>query len=178
MFSLTSPEIAEQGPIPIRYTADGENILPPLSWSGVPEGTKSFALTFIDLDMPVEETWNPYPEIQKVGAFPGDILVHWIICDIPSSATSLAEGASNNGELLPPGAKELTSELGVFGLPSNEFFGPAPPVGHRAHKYSFVLYALNVATLELSPEAIYTDFINALKGKVLATASLTAYFGH
>jgi len=178
VFSLTSPEIVEQGLIPIRYTADGENISPPLRWEGSPEGTNSFSLTFVDLDMPVEETWNPYPEIQKVGAFPGDILVHWIICDIPAAITSLAEGASGSSELLPAGVKELSSELGAFGLPANKFFGPAPPLGHRAHRYIFVLYALNAVTLGLSHEAGYLNFISAMKGKVLATASLAAYFGH
>ena len=170
MFTLTSPEIVEQGIIPTKYTVDNPNqvgVSPPLSWSDSPQGTKSFALALVDPDVPLEEDWFPYKGMLKVGMWPGDLCVHWMVYDIPASATGLGEGS------LAAGAKELTNGMGSPG-----YLGMGPPAGHKAHKYIFTLYALNVATLGLSPEAGYLDFTNAMKGKVLATASLTGYFGH
>lgn len=173
MFNLLSPEIVEQGIIPTKYTVDNPNkigISPPLGWSDAPQGTKSFALALVDPDVPMEEEWFPFPI--KVGDLPGDLFIHWLVYDIPLSATHLSEGVSPGGSL-PAGAKELKNSF-----PSLGYGGMGPPPGHKAHRYIFTLYALNVDTLELSPEASYIDFINAMKGKILATASLSAYFGH
>ena len=173
MFALTSPEIVEQGIIPTKYSVDNPNkigISPPLNWSDTPQGIKSFALTIVDPDVPLEEEWFPFPI--KVGDLPGDLFVHWIMYDIPASITGLSEGVSPGGSL-PPGAKELKNNFPTLG-----YGGMGPPAGHKAHKYIITLYALSVDSLGLSPEAGYVDFINAIKGKVLATASLAAYFGH
>ena len=180
MFVLTSPEIVEQGVIPVKYTnggfgvEGGLNISPPFTWKGAPGGTKSFALTFVDPDVPLEAEWFPYRDQVKVGMLPGDLFIHWIICDIPASVTSLAEGASP--DKLPSGAKELATSFSAFGLKG--YGGAAPPQGHKAHGYIFTLYALNVDSLGLTPDNNYVDLMNAMKGKVLATSSLTAYFGH
>ena len=170
---LLSPEIVEQGIFPAKYSMDNPNkvgVSPPLNWSDVPQGTKSFALTLVDPDVPLEEEWFPFPI--KVGDLPGDLFIHWMAYNIPASVMSLSEGASPGGNL-PAGAKELINNMATLG-----YLGMGPPPGHKAHKYTFTLYALSVDTLELSPEASYMDFINALKGKVLATASLSGYFGH
>ena len=172
---LLSPEIVEQGVIPAKYSTDNPNqvgVSPPLNWSDVPQGTKSFALTLVDPDVPLEEEWFPYKDMLKVGILPGDLFVHWMVYSIPASVTSLSEGASTGGNL-PADAKELVNNMGMPG-----YFGMGPPAGHKAHKYTFTLYALSVDALELSPEASYIDFINAIKGKILATASLSGYFGH
>jgi Raf kinase inhibitor-like YbhB/YbcL family protein len=180
MFALTSPEIVEQGLIPTKYALGafgvegGENLSPPFNWSNPPEGTKSFALTLVDPDVPLEEEWFPYKEQVQVGMLPGDLFIHWIACDIPAATTGIVEGASPGN--LPSGAKELASSFAAFGR--SGYGGPAPPKGHKAHSYIFTLYALNVDSLNLSPESGYTDFLNAIKGKVLATSSLTTYFGH
>jgi Raf kinase inhibitor-like YbhB/YbcL family protein len=180
MFVLTSPEIVEQGIIAVRYTnggfgvEGGQNISPPIAWEDAPSGTKSFALACVDPDVPLEAEWFPYKEQLKVGMLPGDLFIHWLVCDIPASVKSLAEGASPNK--LPSGAKELATSYTPFGLKG--YGGAAPPKGHKAHRYIFTLYALSVDTLRLSSGSGYIEFINAMKGKVLATSSLTAYFGH
>jgi hypothetical protein len=169
-FTLTSPEIVEQGVIPAKYTMDNPNkvgVSPALNWSDAPKGTKSFALALVDPDVPLEEAWFPYKDTLKVGMWPGDLCVHWMVYDIPTSAKGMAEGK------IPAGAKELTNGMGAPG-----YLGMGPPPGHKAHKYTFTLYALNVKSLELSPQASYIDFTNAMKGKILAAASLSGYFGH
>lgn len=177
MFTLASPEFVEQGVFPTKYAngewgvKGGQNLSPPFIWNNAPEQTKSFALTCVDPDVPLEAEWFPHKEQLKVGALPGDLFIHWIICDIPASKTALAEGESPSK--IPSGAKELVTSFGVKG-----YGGPAPPKGHKAHGYIFTLYALNVDTVGVSLEAGYTDFINALKGKVIARSSLTVYFGH
>jgi Raf kinase inhibitor-like YbhB/YbcL family protein len=170
MCILTSSEIVEQGIIPAKYTMDNPNqvgVSPPLSWSDAPQGTKSFALALVDPDVPLEEEWFPAKDMLKVGTLPGDLFVHWMVYDIPASATGMKEGE------IPAGAKELTNNSGMVG-----YFGMGPPAGHKAHKYIFTLYALSVDKLGLSPDASYVDFTNAMKGKILAAASLTGYFGH
>lgn len=172
MFSLLSSEVVEQGVIPAKYTGDGENISPPLNWNDAPKGTKGFALTVVDPDVPMEEEWFPFKDILKVGVLPGDLFVHWIVYNIPASATGLGEGASPGGKL-PSGAKELNNSGGIAG-----YLGMGPPPGHKAHRYIFTLYAVNVSSLALSPEGSYLDFLNAIKGRIVATTSLTAYFGH
>lgn len=174
MFNIFSSEIVEQGIIPTKYTADGKNVSPPLNWGDAPIGTKSFAFTIIDPDLPLEEAWFPFPI--KVGDLPGDLFIHWIIYDIPASVTHFHEGISPGGNL-PAGAKELKNSGAAMGMPAG-YMGMAPPQGHKAHKYIFTLYALSAECLGLSSEASYIDFVNAIKGKVLATASLSAYFGH
>jgi Raf kinase inhibitor-like YbhB/YbcL family protein len=177
MFTLTSPEIVERGVIPTRYANGawgvecGENISPPFNWDGAPEGTRSFALTCVDPDVPLEEEWFPYKEQLKVGTLPGDLFIHWIVCDIPVSIKALVERASPYD--MPSGAKELVTSFGTAG-----YGGPAPPKGHKAHAYIFTIYALGVEHLGLPKEAGYGDFINAMKGKILATASVTGYFSH
>jgi Raf kinase inhibitor-like YbhB/YbcL family protein len=170
MLILTSPDIVEQGIIPTKYTMDNPNqvgVSPPLSWTNVPPGTKSFALALVDPDVPLEEVWFPYKDALKVGMWPGDLCVHWMVYDIPASAKGMEEGK------IAAGAKELTNGMGAPG-----YLGMGPPPGHKAHKYVFTLYALSVDKLGLSPEANYVDFTNAMKGKILAAASIAGYFGH
>lgn len=177
MLVLTSSELVERGIIPLRYAngawgaEGGQNLSPPLEWSGAPEGTRSFALSCVDPDLPLDDDWFPFKDQMQPGTLPGDLFIHWIACDIPAPTSSLPEGASSGD--MPSRAAELTTSFGAAG-----YGGPAPPKGHKAHAYVFTLYALSVEALGLSAGAGYTDFVNAIKGRVLATASLTAYFGH
>ena len=99
--------------IPDRHSGDGEDVSPELTWSGVPDGTKAFAIVVHDPDAPLVDGFT-----------------HWVAYGIPGDATSLAEGGGN----AVPG----TNSMGATG-----FNGPAPPPGHGSHHYYFWIYALD-----------------------------------
>jgi Raf kinase inhibitor-like YbhB/YbcL family protein len=124
----------------------------PLKWSNAPAGTQSFALAVVD-PHPVARNW-----------------VHWLVIDLPKDVTSLPEGAS--GKNLPKGAVELPNSFGAKG-----YGGPQPPRGSGDHPYVFTLYALSVPKVEIGWSAGLAAFQKALEGKILATATLTGYFG-
>jgi Raf kinase inhibitor-like YbhB/YbcL family protein len=109
------------GAIPSRFTCDGEDVAPPLAWSGAPAGARSFALIVDDPDAP-----DP--------AAPKRTWVHWVLYDIPATVTALPEGAS--AASLPSGTREGTNDWGRTG-----YGGPCPPIGR--HRYFFKLYALD-----------------------------------
>jgi Raf kinase inhibitor-like YbhB/YbcL family protein len=131
--------------IPAKYTCDGPDISPPLSWSDPPAGTKSFALISDDPDAPVG-TW-----------------VHWVIWNIPVSARSLEENLPKK-ESLPNGAKQGTTDFRRIG-----YGGPCPPSG--THRYFFKLYALDT-TLNLPATTTKKDLEKAMQGRILAQAEL------
>lgn len=131
--------------------AGGSNVSPPLSWSGAPEGTMSFALECVDL-APIAHRW-----------------VHWLIVGIPAEVTSLVAGASR--ARMPAGARELSNGYGATG-----WGGPQPPVGSGVHEYHFTLYALNTARIEVADDASLDEFHAALRANVLASGSLTGTF--
>ena len=160
MLKLESSAFSEGGAIPAKYTKDGDNCSPPLSWSGAPAGTKSFALAVTDPDAPVP---------------PGVTFVHWIACDIPATVTSLSEAASP-GKAMPSGAKELNNSFVVFGVPGYgaSYGGMWPPA---KHKYVFTLYALKVESLGLAADADYNAFTTAVEAQTLEKATLSGYYG-
>jgi Raf kinase inhibitor-like YbhB/YbcL family protein len=146
--TLTSPAFTHGHEIPARYTDDGEDLSPPLAWTGVPREAKSLALIVEDPDAP-----DP--------AHPKRIWVHWVVYDIPPSSSSLAEGARD--EDLPEGACLAANDWG-----RQAWGGPAPPIGR--HRYFFRLYALDS---ELPPDlAKKADVVRAMDGHVLAEAEL------
>jgi Raf kinase inhibitor-like YbhB/YbcL family protein len=152
---LSSSAFQDGGKIPLQYVmpgAGGKNISLPLSWTGAPAGTQSFALSVVD-PHPVARNW-----------------VHWLVIDIPASATSLAEGVS--GKKMPPGAVELKNSWGEAG-----YGGPQPPPGTGDHPYVVTVYALNVPQLDLPVTTNLAAFQKALQGKVLAAATITGHFG-
>lgn len=152
---LRSTAFADGGKIPQIYVmpgAGGKNLSLPLSWSGVPEGTQSFALSIVD-PHPVARNW-----------------VHWLVINLPADLRSLEEGAS--GKKMPLGAVELNNSWGKAG-----YGGPQPPPGTGDHPYVVTLYALKVAKLDLPPATSLAAFQKALEGKVLATAKITGYYG-
>jgi Raf kinase inhibitor-like YbhB/YbcL family protein len=152
---ITSSAFQNEGKIPLPYVmpgAGGQNVSVPLSWSGAPAGTRSFALSMVD-PHPVANNW-----------------VHWLVINLPQDATSLPEGAT--GHKMPEGAVELKNSFGETG-----YGGPQPPRGSGDHPYVFTLYALSHAKIELGKSAGLAAFKQALEGKILATASLTGYFG-
>ncbi|MCS7213270.1 MAG: YbhB/YbcL family Raf kinase inhibitor-like protein [Candidatus Calescibacterium sp.] len=132
--------------IPKKYTCEGEDISPDLSWSGFPSGTKSFVIIVDDPDAPIG-TFN-----------------HWVVYDIPSSITSLPEGLEKKSEVLG-GIKQGKNDFGKVG-----WGGPCPPRGHGTHRYFFKIKALSVEKLGLPAGATKSQVLKAIEGKVLAEA--------
>lgn len=142
---LTSIAFSEGQPIPARYTCTGEDISPPLAWRGAPPGTQSFALIMDDPDAP-GRTW-----------------VHWVVFNLPASATGLPAAIRSDGDL--PGE----AVHGQNSWRRNDYGGPCPPSG--THRYFFKLYALDT-TLDLAPGATKQQVLDALAGHVLAEGQL------
>lgn len=149
-FRLDSPAFATGGRIPTRYTCDGENLSPPLSWSGAPAGTRSFALVCSDPDAPA-------------GTFH-----HWAVFDIPPDATGLAEGLPTG--TTPPFA-HAQNDFRRAG-----YSGPCPPRGHGAHRYRFALYALKVPALGLPGLPGCRDVERAARTHALAETELVGTY--
>jgi Raf kinase inhibitor-like YbhB/YbcL family protein len=110
---IKSPAFEHHKPIPDRHTGNGEDVAPALEWSGVPDGTKAFAVVVHDPDAPLVDGFT-----------------HWVAYRIPGGATGLPEGG---GE-----AVSGTNSMGDQG-----YMGPAPPPGHGTHHYYFWVYALD-----------------------------------
>jgi ribose transport system ATP-binding protein len=159
---LSSPDIAPGSIMPARF-AEENKISPPLAWSGVPEGTRSLALSIVDPDLP--------PHFNFPRAF-----AHWLVYDIPTSARSLPEGASQSTRM-PLGAKELNSDFVTFKIAGfgRGYGGPWPP--DRRHRYVFTLHALMVDNLDLDPDADLPAFAAAVGPRTIASASFTTVYG-
>ena len=110
---LRSPAFEGHKPIPPRHSSDGEDVAPPLEWSGVPEGTKSFAIVMHDPDAPLVDGFT-----------------HWVAYGIPGDATGVPEGGG-----------DAVAGSNSFG--NRGYNGPAPPPGHGPHHYYFWVYALD-----------------------------------
>lgn len=147
---LRSPAFKNGEFIPDRYTCKGENISPPLEWSAVPEGTKSFAIICDDPD--------------AVGGF---TFVHWVLYDLPADKRSLPEGIT--GETLGDGSKQGMTDFGRVG-----YGGPAAPPG-PAHRYFFKVYALD-SKLDLKPALTKKALLTVIKGRVIGEAELMGKF--
>ncbi len=144
-FALTSSAFTQDGMIPSKYTCDGQDISPPLTWREPPEETQSFALIADDPDAPMG-TW-----------------VHWVIYNIPADARELAEGTPQDTELSDG------SRQGKNSWPKLGYGGPCPPSG--THRYFFKLYALDTI-LELEPGANKKQLLKAMEGHILAETEL------
>jgi Raf kinase inhibitor-like YbhB/YbcL family protein len=152
---ISSTAFKDGGKIPTQYVmpgAGGKNVSLPLTWRNAPPGTKSFALSIVDLH-PVAQSW-----------------VHWLVINIPFQVTSLEEGASI--KKMPPGSTELKNSFGDIG-----YGGPQPPKGTGDHPYVITLYALNVEKLDLGVNMSLSAFKKAIEGKVIGSGSITGKFG-
>ena len=136
--------------IPGRYTPDGADNSPPLTWSEPPDRTKELALIVDDPDAPRPEPW-----------------VHWVLYKIPADVMRLTEGIRRTPTLtVPPGALQGKNSWSTIG-----YHGPAPPPGHGIHHYHFRLYALN-APLAVSQGLDKAGLLEAMRGHVVAEAEL------
>jgi ribose transport system ATP-binding protein len=161
-FSFGAPDIAPGSTIPKRFAEDNK-VSPRLVWSGVPEGTKSFAISMTDPDLP--------PEFNFPRAF-----AHWLVVNIPPRTRELAEGASRNAAM-PAGARELNSDFVTFKIPGfgRGYGGPWPP--DRSHRYVFTLYALKVERLSIGDDATFEAFAAAVVPATIASQSFVAHYG-
>ena len=149
-FTLTSSAFADGQPIPKKYTDDGTDVSPPLSWSNVPEGARQFALIVDDPDAPTREPW-----------------VHWVLYGISGDATSLSEGTGGKG-------KQASGLLeGENSWRKTGWGGPAPPSG--VHHYHFKLYALD-AELKLQRGLTKDALLKAIKPHLLGEAELVGTY--
>lgn len=139
--------------IPVRYTCQGTDISPPLSWSQVPGSTKSLVLIVDDPDA-------PDPKAPKM------TWVHWLLYNIPPSTLALTENI--NKAQLPPGTRE-----GVNDWKRTGYGGPCPPIGR--HRYFFKLYALDCVLDDLNSPT-KPELEAAIKGHILEQAELIGTF--
>jgi Raf kinase inhibitor-like YbhB/YbcL family protein len=148
-FEITSSAFAPQASIPQKYTCDGQDVSPPLSWSDPPQGTESFALICDDPDAPVG-TW-----------------VHWVLFNIPADRRALSEN-------IPPQDQLSDGSLhGRNGWRRRDYGGPCPPSG--THRYFFKLYALDTS-LALEAGATKKDVLSAMEGHILGQAELVGTY--
>lgn len=128
------------------FGCNGEDMSPQLSWSNIPKGTKSFALTVYDPDAPTGSGWW-----------------HWQLVDIPVTVIHLPPNAGSvTKDLAPTGSTHIQNDYGVAG-----FGGACPPEGHGVHRYQFTIHALSVESLELPENAS-----GALTGYMINSNSL------
>ncbi len=147
---ITSTAFEPGAAIPKKFTCEGPDVSPALSWSDPPAGAQSFALIADDPDAPVG-TW-----------------VHWVLYDLPADARSLAENIPKEGQL-PNGARQGRNDFRKIG-----YGGPCPPPG-KPHRYFFKLYALD-AKLNLKAGATKTEAERAMQGHILAQGELIGRF--
>jgi len=149
---LSSPDIRDGSEIALEHIyprCGGANVSPALKWSGVPAGTKSLALSMIDVDVK-PAMWS-----------------HWLVVDLPPNTAGLPRGASQ----LPVGAKPLMTDFG-----DAAYGGPCPPKGSGLHHYQFTLWALPSDTIAFPRGATTAEVSVALSKVSLAKATLTATY--
>ena len=147
---LSSAEFAPGSDIPAKFTCEGPDASPSLSWGGLPDGTQSVCLIMDDPDAPVG-TW-----------------VHWVLYDLPPGTRELPEGVPAE-EQLSSGARQGRNDFGRIG-----YGGPCPPPG-SPHRYFFKLYALDAPT-GLEPGATKAELERAMQGHVLMQAELIGLY--
>ena len=148
---LTSPAIPPGGEIPAQYTCNGTDISPPLSWSGVPQGTQSLVIVVEDPDA-------------SSGVFR-----HWAAFDIPPGAHGLEGGYT--AARPATGLHEARNDFGKIG-----YSGPCPPVGHGTHHYDFRLLAISRPTLDLGAAATAAEVLRAAQPYVIQQTQLVGTY--
>lgn len=146
---LTSPAFTDGSSIPLKYTGDGTDVSPPLEWSDIPSGTKSFAIICDDPDAP-SGSW-----------------VHWVIYNIPPAINSLPEGIAPV-ESPDDGIVQGINDFGRIG-----YGGPMPPRG--THRYVFKIFALD-AILPSKPGITKAGLLKLMSGHIISDAKLTGKY--
>lgn len=151
-FQLRTSGFKPDGEIPARFTCDGENVSPALTWTDPPAGAHSLALIADDPDAP-SGTWS-----------------HWVIYDLPARLRQLPEAVPRE-ERLRDGGRQ-----GINDFPQVGYGGPCPPPG-KPHRYFFKLYALDTQMLNLSGRVTRHELEAAMRGHILAEARLMGRYG-
>jgi len=149
IIELTSQAFSHNDSIPTIYTCDGSDISPPLSWSGLPDGTRSLALI-------VEDPDAPDPRAPKM------TWIHWVLYNIPAETTGLVENAATGN--LPAGTLE-----GLNNWSRTGYGGPCPPIGR--HRYFFKLYGLDAMLPDLN-QPNKEKLLQAMQDHILGQAEL------
>jgi len=150
-FSVTSDDVTEGRPLADAQSYDGGNASPQLSWSGAPEGTKSYTITCFDPDAPTPSGFW-----------------HWVLVDVPADVTSLPAGIGPGD--LPGNAFMVRNDYGA-----QEFGGAAPPEGDMPHRYYFAVYAVTEDSLGVdagvSPAVVSFNLVfkSAARGLLMGT---------
>jgi len=148
--TIDTPAFDHHARVPVRYTGDGDDVSPPLAWSGLPDGTKELALICDDPDAPTPQPW-----------------VHWLLYKIPADATGLPENVPGLERLTQPaGALQGKNSWGRIG-----YGGPAPPRGHGLHHYHFTVYALD-AILDAQPGLDKKQLLSAMQEHILGQGEI------
>ena len=154
-FTVTSTDVTDGQPLQdAQVAAKGNNISPQLSWSEVPEGTKSFVVTCFDPDAPTPSGYW-----------------HWVLVDLPADVTSLDTGAASAA--LPGNAFHVRNDGGKAG-----FGGAAPPEGDQVHRYYFVVHAVGEETLGVDADASPAVVSFNLAFKTLGRAIIHGTYQH
>ena len=150
-FQITTSAFAAGGTIPKKFTCDGPDVSPQLSWKEAPAGTQSFALIMDDPDTPVG-SW-----------------VHWVLYNLPANLTELHERIEKQGQLASSALQ------GRNDFHKTGYGGPCPPAG-KPHRYYFKLYALDTA-LTVREGATKAQLLEAMNGHILDEAQLMGTYG-
>lgn len=155
--TITSPDITDGGAIAevqVQKDCKGKNISPAISWGGIPKKAKSLAVTLWDKDV--------------AGGY-----WHWIVFDIPVTATSLPAGAGNKkNKTLPAGAL-----IGANSYGNMEYSGPCPPAGQKPHHYQLTIWALDVPVVDALYGGNAIWFASYLHQHAIDKAVLTGAYG-
>jgi Raf kinase inhibitor-like YbhB/YbcL family protein len=136
----SSPAIENGGRIPDKYTKYHENVVPPIEWSGLPEGTRQLALVCHDPDAPLPHGFT-----------------HWVVYGIPADSKGIPEGGGD-------GYTSGTNSFGEVG-----WGGPMPPPGHGAHHYYFWVYALDTE-VDAGPGLSHPELLERIEDHIIEQA--------
>jgi Raf kinase inhibitor-like YbhB/YbcL family protein len=143
---ISSPAFEQGGSIPTQHTGDGEDVSPPLQWSGVPDGTRQLAVICHDPDAPLAHGFT-----------------HWVVYGIPADVTEIAEGEGG----------KFTEGPNDFG--NTGYNGPLPPEGHGPHHYYFWIYALDTE-LDAEPGLTRAQLLDRIEAHILEQARLVGTY--
>jgi Raf kinase inhibitor-like YbhB/YbcL family protein len=162
VFNLVSPDLPPGKPIAERFTANafgchGPNESPALKWSNAPAGTRSFAVTMFDPYRPPASGWW-----------------HWVVYDIPATATELPRKAGDPGSpLMPRGARQVKPDGEA---PEPHYYGPCPDEGDPPHHYTITVYALSAEHLSVPETSTAANVDYEISSKTLAKATIVRLY--